>query len=143
MIQRFKEVLKKIKIKPTLRLSNKPQLNDQLNEYNVEIRTPGLYGTAMYEELSQHYAYLFIGNGDADTSYINKTLYDASIGRTVFLIYKKVDCYGQFSELKDYYFSNSTELAFKTKWIQKDYQSHLKIQKDFLYKHLSKEILDF
>ena len=142
-VERFKELLAKPKNDIVLRLSNKEVLNKELREYKVELRIPGLYGIPMYEELSQHNAYVFIGNGDADTSYINKTLYDASIARTVFLIYKRVDCFNQLEELSDYYFDNATELAFKAKWIKKNYSVHLEKQRNFLLKKLSTEKFEY
>ncbi len=140
-IRRFNNEFKNLSIPTVLRLSRKT-INDSLktNE-NVEVRTPGLFGAKMYNELSSHTAYLFIGNGDADLAYVNKTLYDASIARTVFLIFKGTDCYGLLSEMSDYYFSNVEELREKYEWIKESYSYHLSIQRSFLLRNLSTEKL--
>lgn len=143
-VLRFKEILTKKttnKVKSVLRSSMKTVFIDQLKDYNVEILTPSLNGEIIFEEISKYTAYVFIGNGDADLSYHNKTLYDASIARTVFLIYQKTDCYGTLKELSDYYFNDEKELIKKFKWISQNYKSHLKIQRDFLLKHLSTETI--
>ena len=140
-IRRFNNEFEDLNIPTVLRVSRKA-INDKLNlNESIEVRTPGMFGAKMYEELSTHTAYLFIGNGDADLAYINKTLYDASVARTVFLIFKGTDCYGLLNEMSDYYFSDIEELREKYKWIKESYNDHLIKQREFLILNISKEQL--
>ena len=141
-VGRFNEILDGLTPKAVLRLSAKKE-NDNIKDFGQEIRTPGLYGIPMYEELNNFMAYIFIGNGDADMAYLNKTLYDSSIARTIFLAYKKTDCYGALTEISQYYFDSPQELTTKLEWIKENYEDHLTIQREFLLKNLSKEPLEY
>jgi len=96
----------------------------------------------MYRELNKYNAYLFVGKGDDISYYFNKTLYDASIGRTVFLIYAKVDEENIYHELSDYVFNDAKELKEKYEWIKVDYQAHLDKQREVLLRNLSTEAME-
>lgn len=107
----------------------------------IEMLETPIYREEMYAELNKYIAYFFVGKGDDYSAYFNKTLYDASIARTVFLIYKKIDQTGIYHELSDYYFNDDTELKEKFEWIKQDYSKHLAIQREVLLKNLSTEVV--
>lgn len=98
-----------------------------------------LFREEMYRELNSYMAYLFVGKGDDVSYYFNKTLYDASIARTVFLIYGKVDKGNIYRELSDYVFYDADGMREKFEWIQQDYQRHLDAQREVLLRNLSTE----
>ena len=139
----FKIIYEKCDIPTVCRLSKKPVVDEikSISTY-LEIKTPGLYNDEMYQELNKYQAYLFFGKGYADSSYHNKTLYDSSVAGTVFLIFKQIDINGIFHDLTDYYFNNEIELKEKFDWIKNNYEQHLEIQKSFLMKNLSNEIIE-
>jgi hypothetical protein len=83
-----------------------------------------------------------VGKGDETSYYFNKTLYDASIARTVFLIYGRIDTTNIYHELSDYVFHNPKELKEKFEWIKENYQQHLLIQRDVLLRNLSAESVE-
>ena len=139
--QRFAEIFVEGDVPTVLRLSKKG-INEFLYDMiNVEIREPGLYGDAIYEEISKHIAYLFIGNGNQESSYLNKTLYDASIARTVFLIYKEIDKGGIYKNMSDYYFETPADISRILSMINVNYELHLSIQRKFLLENQSDEKL--
>jgi hypothetical protein len=110
---------------------------------NVELYEDPIYREAMYEELNKYHAYLFVGKGGDHSYYFNKTLYDASIARTVFLIYGKTDTGNLYHEFSDYVFNTGEELEEKFEWIKADYEDHLAKQREVLLKNLSDETFSF
>lgn len=111
----------------------------------IDLVEDPLYGDSMYDELHGYLAYLFVGNGDKVSRYFNKTMYDASIGRTVFLIYRNIDRNGIYKDFEEYMFDDGSELMEKMMWLKNsDYEMHLKNQREMLLKNLSKnDFFDF
>jgi hypothetical protein len=124
-----------------LRVGYKLDMIKQLTAPNIEIRTPGLYNTQMYEEMSENSAYLFIGNGDADLAYYNKTLYDCSIGRTPFIYHKVNDCYGALNEISEFGFDDAESLRKVFNYVKENREESLQKQRDFLLSKQSTETL--
>lgn len=141
-VTRIKEVIEDCKIPLFLR-TDKRKINGGLKKIpTIEMVEIPIIRDAMYKELNEYVAYLFVGKGDRTSYYFNKTLYDASIGRTVFLIYNKIDKENIYHELSDYVFSNSKELEEKFEWIKEDYEKHLEFQRKVLIDNLSTETLE-
>lgn len=134
------EISKFTDIEMIFRLGNKPELIKSISS-NAEIRIPAIKGMSMYEEMSESSAYLFIGNGDGDTSYYNKTLYDASIARVPFLIFKPVDSNGAFAKISQYYFHDKDTLHNVFDMVCTNPEKHLKVQRDFLLSNQSTETI--
>jgi hypothetical protein len=138
-VKMLKKVMKKSEVPLFLRTVKRSINNGLKNIDSIHIEESPIYRSEMYKELNEYNAYLFVGKGDEKSSYFNKTLYDASIGRTVFLIYKGVDSENIYHELSDYIFENEEELKEKFEWIKKDYDTHLTTQRSVLLKNLSTE----
>jgi hypothetical protein len=139
-VRKIKEIYKKGCEVPLYLRTPKRSLNNGLKGLpGIEMIEEPIYRDQMYKELNQYAAYLFVGKGDETSYYFNKTLYDASIGRTVFLIYGKVDSQNIYHELTDYVFNDPAELKSKYEWIKDNYENHLKIQRDVLQRNLSSE----
>ena len=143
-VKKIKEVMKKNKdMTLVLRLADR-SINGSLNNIpSIEMIQTQLVRDEMYQELNSYAVFFFVGKGDDESYYFNKTMYDASIARTAFLIYKKVDSAGIYHELSDYYFDNPEELKTKFRWIQENYQEHLDVQRRVLLKNLSAEKISF
>ena len=140
-VKMIRDVMKKSEINLVLRLAKRP-INNGLKKYSsIEMIETPIYRDDMFRELNSYMAYLFVGKGDDSSYYFNKTLYDASIGRTVFLIYGKVDKTNIYSAFNDYKFNDEIELKQKFEWIQTDYEKHLDIQRNILLENLSDEDL--
>jgi hypothetical protein len=138
-VKKMKAVMKNSEVKLYLR-TPKRSLNAPLREISsIEMKEEPIYRDEMYKELNKYLAYLFVGKGDDKSYYFNKTLYDASIARTVFLIYSKVDSENIYHELSDYVFNDEKELKAKFEWIKENYNDHLEKQRDVLVKNLSSE----
>jgi hypothetical protein len=139
-VRKIKEIYKKGCEVPLYLRTPKRSLNNGLKGLpGIEMIEEPIYRDQMYKELNQYAAYLFVGKGDETSYYFNKTLYDASIGRTVFLIYGKVDSQNIYHELSDYIFNDPVELKSKYEWIKDNYENHLKIQREVLQRNLSSE----
>jgi hypothetical protein len=142
-IERFTEVLSS-ELNATLRLNigSSGKVVSDLKLPATIIRKP-LYGEKIFEEINSFKYYLFIGNGDADIAYLNKTLYDCSISRTIFLVYRSIDINGVFEPISEYYFEDSKSLKqLMDKLKNDDYEEHLKKQRDFLLANLSTEKIE-
>jgi len=141
-VRKTKEVMKTSEIPLFLRTA-KRSINNGLKKFeSITMLEEPIYRDDMYKELNKYMAYLFVGKGDDVSYYFNKTLYDASIGRTVFLIYGKVDKENIYSELSDYVFNTPQELKEKYEWIKQDYTRHLAKQRKVLIDNLSTETMD-
>lgn len=141
-VRKLKEVMKKTDLNLFLRTASR-SLNASLKTFkNVEMVEVPIVRDEMYTELNKYLAYLFVGKGDETSYYFNKTLYDASIARTVFLIYGKIDSENIYHELSDYVFNDGDQLAQKFEWIKTDYQKHLDFQRKVLLDNLSTEACD-
>jgi hypothetical protein len=142
-VRKIKEIYKKGCEVPLFLRTAKRSLNNSLkNLAGVNMIEEPIFRDEMYKELNKYMAYLFVGKGDDVSYYFNKTLYDASIARTIFLIYSKVDKENIYHELSDYVFSNPQELKEKYDWLKTvDYQQHLDYQRGVLLKNLSDESL--
>lgn len=135
----IKSVMKTSEVRLFLR-TVKRSANASLRDIkSIDLIEEPLFRGGMYKELNQYMAYLFVGKGDVTSYYFNKTLYDASIGRTVFLIYGKIDADNIYHELSEYVFNDAKELKEKFEWIKIDYQSHLDKQRKVLLDNLSDE----
>jgi hypothetical protein len=140
-VRRVKDVMKNSEIKLFLR-TQKRTLNNGLKLIpSITMIEEPIFRDEMYKELNSYVAYLFVGKGDETSYYFNKTLYDASIARTVFLIFSKIDSQNIYRELSDYVFKNAAELKEKYEWIKENYEEHLRIQREVLLRNLSTENL--
>jgi hypothetical protein len=142
-VRKIKEIYKKGCEVPVYLRTPKRTLNNGLKDFtSIYMVEEPIYRDEMYKELNKYFAYLFVGKGDDTSYYFNKTLYDASIGRTIFLIYGKVDSENIYHELSDYVFNNPQELKEKYEWLKTiNYEEHLAIQRNVLLKNLSDENL--
>lgn len=139
-VRKLKEIYKKGCEVPLFLRTPKRTLNNGLKNFHmINMVEEPIFRDEMYRELNRYNAYLFVGKGDETSYYFNKTLYDASIGRTVFLIYGKVDSQNIYHELSDYVFNDPAELKAKYEWIKSDYEKHLRIQREVLLRNLSTE----
>jgi hypothetical protein len=141
-VRKIKEVMKTSSIPLTLRTAPRSINNGIKKLTNVSMIEEPIYREDMYKELNNYFAYLFVGKGDDISFYFNKTLYDASIARTVFLIYGKVDSENIYRDLSDYVFNNAEELRVKYEWIKENYNHHLEIQRKVLIDNLSTETME-
>ena len=141
-VRKIKDVMKSSQIPLTLRTAPRSINNGIKKLSNVSMIEEPIYREDMYKELNSYIAYLFVGKGDDISYYFNKTLYDASIARTVFLIYGKVDSQNIYKELSDYVFNNAEELKTKYEWIKENYNDHLSIQRKVLLNNLSTETME-
>jgi hypothetical protein len=141
-VKKLKAAMKNSEIDLFLRTPARSINNGLRKTTQIKMHEEPIYRDQMYTELNQYAAYLFVGKGDDVSYYFNKTLYDASIGRTVFLIYGDIDKENIYHELSDYVFNNATELKEKYEWIKENYQSHLDKQRDVLIRNLSTEAMD-
>ena len=141
-VRKIKEIMKVSEIPLFLRTAERT-LNGSLRKVSsiTMVETP-IVRTEMYEELNSYLAYLFVGKGEETSYYFNKTMYDASIARTVFLIYGSIDSENIYHELNDYVFNDPDELKEKFEWIKKDYKTHLRVQREVLLKNLSTETMN-
>ena len=141
-VKKIKHVMKKSDVKLVLRTPER-SLNAPLRSFpNIKMLEAPIYREDMYKELNKYQAYLFVGKGDDFSVYFNKTMYDASIAKTVFLIYSKVDETNIYHELSDYVFSDEKELLSKFEWIKTNYSDHLKKQREVLIKNLSNDVFN-
>lgn len=141
-VRKVKEVMKKSEVPLFLRTAERT-INGGLRKISsIEMVEVPLVKNEMYKELNSYTAYLFVGKGEDTSYYFNKTLYDASIARTVFLIYSKVDSENIYHELSDYVFSDHEQLKEKYEWIKENYEEHLKVQRTVLIKNLSTESVE-
>ena len=141
-VKKLKAVMKNSEIELFLRTPPRTLNNGLKTIPSIKMEEEPIYRDEMYTELNKYMAYLFVGKGDDVSCYFNKTLYDASIGRTVFLIYKKVDKDNIYYELSDYVFNDAKELKEKYEWIKNDYENHLRIQREVLLRNLSTEAME-
>jgi hypothetical protein len=142
-VGKLKEIYKKGCEVPLFLRTVARTLNNGLKVFEkIEMVEEPLFKEAMYSELNSHLAYLFVGKGDETSYYFNKTLYDASIARTVFLIYGRIDTTNIYHELNDYVFHNPKELKEKFEWIKENYQQHLLTQREVLLRNLSTESVE-
>lgn len=138
-VKKIRNVMKKSDLTLVLRLANR-SINNGLRKYdNIEMIEEPIYRDEMFKELNSYLAFLFVGKGDDKSSYYNKTLYDASIARTVFLIYNDVDQTNIYRNFSEYKFKDEKELREKFEWIKKDYEKHLEYQREILLRDLSTE----
>lgn len=135
----MKQVMKNSEVKVFLRTVKRSTNAGLKNIPSIELVEEPLFRGGMYKEMNKYMAYLFVGKGDDSSFYFNKTLYDASVGRTVFLIYSKIDAGNIYHELSEYVFNDAKELKEKYEWIKTDYQSHLDKQRKVLLDNLSDE----
>lgn len=140
-VKKMKEVMKNSTVKLFLRTPERSVNVPLKSVQSIQLVEEPIYRDKMYSELNKYLAYLFVGKGGDRSFYFNKTLYDASIGRTVFLIYGKIDDTRIYNELNDYIFYDAKELVEKFEFIKTNYKEHLKIQRDVLLKNLSKETM--
>jgi hypothetical protein len=140
-VRKIKEIMKTSEIPLFLRTAERTLNNSLKKLSSIEMVEIPVVRNEMYEELNSYLAYLFVGKGEDTSYYFNKTMYDASIARTVFLIYGSVDSENIYHELSDYVFNNPEELKEKFEWIKKDYKKHLQVQRDVLLKNLSTETM--
>ena len=138
-VKKMKQVMKTSEVRVFLRTVKRSTNAGLKNIPSIELVEEPLFRGGMYKEMNTYMAYLFVGKGDDSSFYFNKTLYDASIGRTVFLIYGKVDAGNIYHELSDYVFNDAKELKEKYEWIKTNYQSHLDKQRQVLLDNLSDE----
>lgn len=141
-VKKIKQVMKISEVKLFLRTVKRSTNVGLKSIESINLLEEPLFRGGMYEELNTYMAYLFVGKGDDSSYYFNKTLYDASIGRTVFLIYGKVDQGNIYHELSDYVFNDSKELKEKYEWIKENYQDHLDKQRQVLLANLSNESME-
>jgi len=142
-VGKLKEIYKKGCEVPLFLRTVARTLNNGLKVFEkINMVEEPLFRSEMYAELNQHLAYLFVGKGDETSYYFNKTLYDASIARTVFLIYGKIDTTNIYHELSEYVFRTPQELKQKFEWIKDDYRKHLQVQREVLLKNLSTEAME-
>lgn len=140
-VKKIRDVMKNSSVPLVLRTA-KRSVNNGLKKYpSIQMVEEPIYRDEMFAELNSYVAYLFVGKGDDSSHYFNKTLYDASIGRTVFLIYSKVDESNIYEKFSMYKFSNEKELKEKFEWIQTDYENHLEYQRKILLENLSTDDL--
>jgi len=143
-VGKLKEIYKKGCEVPLFLRTVARTLNNGLKVFGkINMVEEPLFRSEMYTELNQYLAYLFVGKGDEISYYFNKTLYDSSIARTVFLIYRKIDTNNIYQELNDYIFETPQELKQKFEWIKENYSTHLKAQREVLLKNLSTEFINF
>ena len=141
-VRKIKEVMKNSEIPLFLRTAER-SINGSIRKIStIEMVEIPIVKGEMYKELNSYIAYLFVGKGEDTSYYFNKTLYDASIARTVFLIYSKIDSENIYHELSDYVFNDHKELKEKYEWIKENYEDHLRIQRDVLLKNLSSESVE-
>ena len=140
-VKKLKAVMKNSEVKLFLRTPKRSTNAPLRSIASIQMTEEPIYRDDMYRELNKYNAYLFVGKGDDASYYFNKTLYDASIGRTVFLIYGKVDSANIYSELSDYVFYDEKQLKEKFEWIKENYDHHLVVQREVLLKNLSTESL--
>lgn len=141
-VKKMKAVMKKSEVKLFLRTAKRSMNNGLKSIPSINLVEETLFRSEMYKELNSYAAYLFVGKGDDTSCYFNKTLYDASIARTVFLIYGKIDLSNIYHELSDYVFNDEKELKDKFEMIKIDYKSHLDKQREVLLKNLSNESME-
>jgi len=141
--KRIRDVAKSTSLPIVVRTSYNYTVSGLRKPENITLHETPIFREAMYEELNKYHAYLFVGKGDEKSYYFNKTLYDASVARTVFLIYGKIDTENLYHELSDYVFNTGEELEEKFNWISENYEKHLEIQRDVLLRNLSKETFSF
>ena len=141
-VKKIKQVMKTSEVPLFLRTVKRSTNAGLKNIESIKLIEEPLFRDGMYKELNKYMAYLFVGKGDDSSYYFNKTLYDASIGRTVFLIYGKVDDENIYHELSEYVFNDSKELKEKYEWIKQSYQSHLDKQRKVLLDNLSTENME-
>ncbi len=141
-VKKLKAVMKTSELELFLRTPKRSINNGLKNVPMIKMHEEPIYRDEMYRELNKYNAYLFVGKGDDVSYYFNKTLYDASIGRTVFLIYSKVDDENIYHELSDYVFNDAKELKEKYEWIKDDYKVHLDKQREVLLRNLSTEAME-
>jgi hypothetical protein len=138
-VRKVKEVMKTSEVPLFLRTAERT-INGSLRKIPaIEMIETPIVRDEMYTELNSYVAYLFVGKGEETSYYFNKTLYDASIARTVFLIYGKIDAENIYHELSDYVFNDPIELKEKFEWIKENYQDHLRVQREVLIRNLSTE----
>ena len=140
-VGKIKAVMKNCKVPLILRTPPRSINNGLKSTSSITMLEEPIYKEAMYVELNKYNAYLFVGKGDDKSVYFNKTLYDASAARTVFLIYSKIDTENLYHELSEYVFTDEKDLVLKYEWIKQDYQKHLDRQREVLLKNLSSEVL--
>ncbi len=140
-VKMIKSSMKKSEVSLVLRTVQKGLNNSLKPISSIELIETPLYGDLVYEEINRYQAYLFVGKGDDHSCYFNKTMYDASISRTVFLIYSKIDKNNIYHELSDYIFNDEKQLKEKFEMLNENYEKHLRIQREVLIKNFSKENL--
>jgi hypothetical protein len=141
-VRKIKEIMKSSEVPLFLRTAERT-INGSLRKISsIEMIEEPIVKDEMYKELNSYIAYLFVGKGEDSSYYFNKTLYDASIARTVFLIYGKIDSENIYRELSDYVFNDEKELKEKFEWIKENYQDHLDVQREVLQKNLSTETME-
>ena len=142
-VKQIKKLMKTSKLTLNLRTPNKSIMDGLKNIPSITLLDSPIYRDEMFKELNKYQAYLFVGKGDEESYYFNKTMYDASIAKTVFLIYSKIDKSNIYHELSEYVFNDTEELQQKFEWLKtQDYQKHLDYQREILVKNLSNESLD-
>jgi hypothetical protein len=141
--KRIRDITKKTSLPIVVRTSQNFTTTGLKKFPNLHLEEEPIFRDEMYTELNKYHAYLFVGKGDDYSYYFNKTLYDASIARTVFLIYGKIDTGNLYHELSDYVFNDEVELMQKFEWIKEDYQKHLEFQREVLISNLSDETFSF
>ena len=138
-VRKIKEVMKTSEVPLFLRTAERT-INGSLKKISsIEMVEIPVVRNEMYTELNQYMVYLFVGKGEDTSYYFNKTMYDASIARTVFLIYSKIDSENIYKELSEYVFNDPTELKEKFEWVKENYQHHLDVQRKVLIDNLSTE----
>lgn len=138
-VRKIKEVMKTSEVPLFLRTAERT-INGSLKKLSsIEMVEVPVVRNEMYTELNQYMVYLFVGKGEDTSYYFNKTMYDASIARTVFLIYGKIDSEDIYKELSEYVFNDPIELKEKFEWVKENYQHHLDVQRKVLLDNLSTE----
>ena len=141
-VKMIRSAMKNSKIKLFLRTVFRSMNNGLRKIDSIELNEEGIFRDEMYKELNRYKAYLFVGKGDVSSCYFNKTLYDASIARTVFLIYGKIDSENIYSSLSEYVFNDEKELLEKFNSLTpENYQEHLDKQRKVLLDNLSTETI--
>jgi hypothetical protein len=114
----------------------------------VDIEQGSILGNSpeYFEFINNHLAYLFVGKGRENISYVGKTCYDSLVARTPIVVYSKCDVDRvMFPNNPEFYFDNVTELAAMYELLQDNMvrSKWVDIQTKVIFKELDVEPVDF
>ena len=117
------------------------------NTPNVHVEQGSILGSSdeYFEFINSHLAYVFVGKGSPNYSYIGKTCYDSIVARTPIVVYSKCDIdRSMFPDNPEFYFDDIEGLASIYETLQDhDIRSNwLNVQTEIIFKELDVDLVD-